>query len=600
MNSNIIKLFAVVILLMTVALKSFAAQHAFALGYAPKYQAGFKYFDYVNATAPKGGSITLFSHGNYGSFNPFLLKDIPAAGLNQLVFETLLETSLDEPFSAYGLLAEEMELAQDGLAVTFRLNPKARFSDASRVTAMDVKFSFDSLMGAKAHPRYRFYYHDVKQAVVVDEQTIRFDFKKENPELHMIIGQVPVFSRNWVGNKEFNDVVLEKPIASGPYTIESFATGKNIIYQRNENYWGKDLGVRLGQFNFDRITYKYFKDMTVALEGLKAGDFDFFAENNSKRWARDHIGEKYDRGLIKKVEFSHKNNAGMQGFIFNLRKPRFQDQRVRQAIALAYDFEWANEHLFYGQYTRCDSYFSNSELAASGLPEGDELKLLTPFREQLPASVFTKVWQPNSTKHPNSARQNLRAANKLLQQAGFQVKAGRLVDAKGKPFEFEVLLVTKAFERILAPFERNLKKLGIKMRYRTVDGALYNERLKLFKFDMVISTFGGSLSPGNELMGSLHSNSATENGSRNLTGIINPVVDKLVEKIIYAPDRKQLIIATHALDRVLLHYDYIVPNWYINMHRVAYWDKFAMPQNMPLYYYPDSWMLKTWWMAASK
>lgn len=599
-NKPIFKLALVLLLLggAVMAAPLAIAAPSQALGYTPKYPPGFTHFDYVNPNAPKGGEVTLSAQGSFDSLNPFLLRGIGPEGLSQLVFETLMVGSEDEPFSQYGLLADDVELAADGLSVTFHINPKARFSDGSPVTAADVKFSFDTLKSDKAHPQYRFYWADIKRAVVLGERKVRFDFARVNPELHMIVGQIPIFSRKWVGDRPFDKVVLKKPIGSGPYTVGDYELGKYITYVRNPNYWGKDLGGRRGTYNFDRVTFRYYRDSTAQLEAFKAGEFDFILVNNSKQWARDYNGAKFDDGRIQKVAFPHHNNAGMQGFVFNLRRPLFQDERVRRAITLAFDFEWENHHLFYDQYKRCDSYFSNSELASSGLPRGDELALLDNYRNQLPKEVFTRVWRPPSTK-PYGLRHNLLKAKKLLEEAGWHYRDGALRNAEGEPFRFEFMLFQKGFLRIVAPFARNLAKLGIEVDYRTVDAAIYQERQDSFDFDMMVNVFGESQSPGNELVGMFHSSAANQEGSQNVIGIKNPVVDALIDKVIYAPDRKHLVTAVHALDRVLLYGDYVVPNWYIANHRVAYWNKFGHPQTLPLYYSATNWMLETWWSTAS-
>ncbi len=567
-----------------------------AMGYTPKYPDGFSHFDYVNPAAPRGGELILSSVGSFDSFNPYILKGISAEGLGSLMFETLMVSSMDEPFSQYGLLAEDVALAEDKLSVTFRLRAEARFNDGSKVEAQDVKFSFDTLVGEKGHPQYRFYYSDIKRVVVVDERTVRFEFAKVNPELHLLAGQIPIFSRHWVGDKPFDEVALEQPVTSGPYLIEKFDLGKNITYRRNPDYWGNELNVRRGMYNFERVTFKYYRDFTVALEAFKAGEFEFNHEYNSKKWARDYDGPKFRDGRITKALLKHANNAGMQGFVFNLRRPLFQDLRVRRAISLALDFEWSNRQLFYNQYEQCYSYFSNSELAASGLPEGEELALLQPYRAQLPAAVFNQVWRPASTAAPSSLRKNLRQAKSLLQQAGWEYRDGALRNARGEAFRFDVVLSQKGFERILAPFARNLGKLGISVDYRTVDSALYKRRLDEFDFDMVVGSFGQSQSPGNELMGMFHSSSADRTGTRNLFGIKDPVVDALVEKVVYAEDRDALVTAVHALDRVLLHGEYLVPHWFIGSHRVAYWSgRFGQPETLPLYYDATNWVLATWW-----
>ena len=572
------------------------AVSSMAMGYTPKYADNFKHFDYVNPDAKKGGALTLSAFGTFDSLNPFLLKGISAAGLGELVFESLLEKSLDEPFSMYGLLADDFSLAEDGLSATFHLNPKARFSNGKPVLAEDVKFSFDMLMSKQAHPQYRIYYGDVDRVEVLDERTVRFVFKQKNPELHLIVGEIPVFSRDWLQGKTFKDAAEIKPVASGPYVVDKYEIGKYIHYKRNPDYWAKDLPVRKGMYNFDRIVFKYYKDTTIALEAFKAGEFDFFYENYSKRWARDHVGPKYESGEIIKKELPHSNNAGMQGFAINTRRDKFRDVRVRKALSLAFDFAWSNKHLFYNQYVRAYSYFSNSELASSGLPQGDELALLKKYRDQLPERVFTEVWRPPSTDEPGALRRNLIQARDLLREAGWTVQDGVLKNAKGEPFVINVLLIQKGFERIFAPYAKNLAKLGIKLDYRTVDASLYERRAKSFDFDMMVTSFPASMSPGNELRNMFSSEAADTEGSRNYPGIKDPVVDALIGEVINSPNRKRLVTAAHALDRVLLHGEYLVPNWFINKHRIAYRDIFGIPDTLPLYYEPDSWLLKSWWM----
>ncbi len=576
-----------------------AAAPSQALGYTPKYPPGFDHFDYVNPDAPKGGRLVLSDVGSYDGFNPFILKSIPADGVLSLMFDTLMQRSLDEPFSQYGLLADDVKAAPDGLSVTFHLNPRARFSDGTPVTAADVKFSFDTLKSKQAHPRFRFYWADIKRAVVLGPRTVRFEFARVNPELRLIIGELPVFSRRWVGARPFNQVVMQLPIGSGPYLIDKYDLGKYITFRRNPNYWAHDLGVRRGMYNFGRITIKYYRDFTVRREAFKAGEFDYLSEYNSKAWARDYTGPKFDDGRILKATFANSNDAGMQGFVFNLRRPLFKDRRVREAIALAMDFEWDNHKLFYDQYTRCDSYFSNSELASSGIPKGAELKLLEPFREQLPPELFSEPFRVPSTAPPGSLRKNLVKAKRLLEAAGWHYRDGALRNAAGEPFHFSIMLGQAAFERIVAPFARNLAKLGITIDYRTVDPAIYQQRGDNFDYDMVVGTFGESQSPGNELVGMFGSSSANQPGSQNIMGLKNPVVDALIKKVIYAPDRAHLVTAVHALDRVLLWGWYVVPNWYIAVHRVAYWNKFGIPAKLPLYYQARSWSVDTWWAKSA-
>ena len=585
----------IVLFLMLLAVSPAQAGFGMALGYEPKYGGGFSHFDYVNPHAPRGGQLNLAQIGSFDSLNPFTLRGQGAAGLNQLMFESLMESSLDEPFSQYGLLAEWGELATDRLSVTFGLHPLARFHDGSPVLAEDVKFSFDTLR-EQGHPWYRIYWADIERVVVVDERIVRFEFARVNPELHLLAGQVPVFSRAWVGEDSFERMALKEPLSSGPYRVDAYDLGKRITYRRNPDYWGNDLPVRRGQFNFERITYKYYRDFVVAMEGFKAGEFDFNMEYNSKRWARDYIGSPFRSGAILRDELPHSNNAGMQGFVFNQRRARFQDKRVRQALGLALDFEWSNRNLFYNQYEYNDSYFSNSELAATGLPEGDELALLEAFREQLPDAVFSEPTPVVSTSPPHSLRENLRLARDLLAEAGWEYRDGALRNAAGEPFRIHIMLVQRGFERIVAPYARNLAILGIEVNYRTVDSALYQRRMDNFDFDMVVAGYNQGQSPGNELMGMFHSSSADESGSRNLMGLKDPVVDALIDKVIYAETRKELVTAAQALDRVLMHGYQIVPQWYIATHRVAWWDRFERPETLPLYYQAISWVIATWWI----
>ena len=571
------------------------AAPSIALGYTPKYPANFKHFDYVNPDAPKGGKLRLSGFGNFDSFNPFILKGVSADGLSELIFETLMVQSTDEPYSLYGHIANDIKLAKNKLSVTFKINPLARFSDGSPILAKDVKVSFDTVKSKKGHPRYRFYWADIKQAIIVNKRTIRFEFVRKNPELHLIAAQIPIFSHKWVKDKSFDKLSREQPIGSGPYTIEKYSLGKNIIYKRNPDYWAKKLPSRRGMFNFDKIIYKYYKDETVMLEALKAGEYDFKLVNYSKQWARDYAGEKFDSKEIIKEELKHHNNAGMQGFVFNIRRPLFKDKRVRRALTLAFDFSWSNNMLFYNQYTRCDSYFSNSELASTGLPKGKELELLNRYRKDLPDEVFNKIWKPPSTKTKGDLRKNLIKAAALLKEAGWVIKEGILQNKNGLRFEFNVLLAQKGFERILAPFSYNLRKLGITLNYRTVDVSLYIRRSRTFDFDLMVTSYPQSQSPGNELYNMWHSSSANQEGSRNLIGINNKVVDKLIDHVVFSRNRQEMIIAVKALDRVLLHEEYLIPNWYIAVHRLAYWDKFSYPKKLPLYFAAQNWLLSSWW-----
>ncbi len=583
----------------TLATPTAQAAHAIAWGDAPKYPPGFAHFDYVDPQAPRGGSVNLNGFGSFDKLNPFTLKGLAAAGVGALMFEALAEASDDEPFTMYGLLAEDIDFAADGLSITFRLHPKARFSDGEPVTAEDVRHSFETLVGKQAHPRFRQYFADVAKVVVVDERTVRFEFRRRNHELHMIIGtQLPVFSRKWGAGKPFDQLVRDPPVASGPYLIEKADWGKSITFRRNPEYWARDLPVRRGMFNFERITYKYFKDETARLEGFKAGEFDWIAENSAKNWARGHVGRRYDSGEIVKREFRHSNAAGMQGFVMNTRRPLFADVRVRRALALAMDFEWMNRQVFFGQYVRSPSYFTNSEMQAQGLPGPDELALMEPLRAKLPPEVFREVPMPPSTGAPGSLRENLRLALKLLAEAGWKVADdGRLRNARGEPFEFEVLTYSKGLERVAVPWARNLEKLGIAVRLRTTDPALYKKREDEFDFDVVVTSYGASQTPGNELVERFTSAAAAEKGSDNLAGVRDPAVDAIVEALLRSRTRAELVAAARVLDRLLRHGWYLVPHFYAPAHRVAYRRTLGHPATLPLYYGAENWMLKTWWAA---
>ena len=573
------------------------AAHGLAWGDTPKYQPGFAHFDYVNPDAPKGGTLNLAGYGSFDKLNPFTLRGLPAAGLGTLMFETLAEASDDEPFSMYGLLADDIRFADDGLSITFHLNPRARFWNGDPVTAEDVRHSFEVLTGKLAHPRFRQYFADVARAVVVDPATVRFEFRRRNHELHMIIGmQLPVFSRKWGGPLPFDRVVQDEPLTSGPYRIERFDWGKVIAYRRDPTYWARDLNVRRGMFNFDRVVYKYFKDETARLEGFKAGEFDWVAENSAKNWARGHVGPPDASGEILKQEFRHSNSAGMQGFVLNTRRPEFADVRVRHALALAMDFEWMNRQVFYGQYVRTRSYFTNSEMEAKGLPSADELALLEPWRAKLDPAVFGEAVTPPTTDPPSSLRGNLRRALALLAQAGWNVDDdGVLRNAQGQAFDFEILTYSKGLERVAVPWARNLEKLGIAAHLRVTDPALYQKRTDEFDFDVAIHLYAASQTPGNELLERFTSAAADEKGSDNLAGIRDPAVDAIVQRLLGSRTRAELVTAARALDRVLRAGWYLVPHFYAPSHRVAWRARLAHPDRLPLYYAAETWLLKTWW-----
>ena len=575
--------------------ESLLAGHGVSIDGNLKYPAGFKRFAYTSESASKGGQLVLHELGSFDKMNPYTLKGTEPAGLDTLVFETLAIASLDEPFAEYGLIASDIELAKDRLSVTFTIDPKAKFSDGSAILPEDVKFSLDIMKSDQAHPSYQAYFQDISKAEVLDSRRVRFQFAKTNRELHLIAAQLPIFSKKFYTAHPFDASSMTPPLGSGPYVVAEVNPGKTITYRKNPQYWAKDHQTRQGMFNFETIVIKYYKDQIVAVEAFKAHEFDFMYVNIAKQWVRDLTGAKFNENLIRKESLPHKNNAGMQAFVFNLRRPLFQDRRVREALDLAFDFEWTNQTLFFDQYTRCNSFFSNSFLAAIGLPSGPELKYLTPLKALVPAEVFTSPLTPVSTLPPGSLRDNLKKASRLLAEAGWTVKNGKLVDAKGAAFEFEILLSSTSFERVIAPYAKNLEKLGIIAKYRTIDPALYTRHLQEFDFDMVVQVFGQSQSPGNEQRDYWHSSAADRKGSRNIIGIKDKAVDNLVDKVIYAENQEQLTAACQALDRVLWHNRYVIPNWYVNSHRVTYWNTFDKPATQPVYYTPFQ-ALMTWWL----
>ena len=566
------------------------ANSSIAIGYTPKYSNNFKNFEYVNPDIVKGGSIKLSAFGSFESLNPFLLKSLSAAGLNDLVFETLMERSLDEPSSSYAHIASSYEIADDKLSVIYYIDDKAKFSNGERIRAVDVKFSFDTLMSNDAHPQYRLYWADVNSAEVLNEYSVRFVFKKTNPELHMMLGDLPIFSAKWFNKKQFNSVVLDDPIASGPYIVSDYEIGRFIEYKRNSKYWAKKKPTRVGMFNFDTIIFKYYKDMTVALEAFKAGEYDFIYENHSKRWARDYSGPNFDNGVIIKRQLKHSNNTGIQGFIFNTRKEIFKNREIRKAITLAFDFKWSNDNLFYNQYERCDSYFSNSELSASIVPSDNEVMLA----KKLGINLSRLKNKEHNFIVNNNIRNNLVEAKKIFDKLGYNVVNNKLFSPQGKKVEFSFLLAQKGFERILAPFAMNLKKLGITLNYRTIDTSLYQRRVDSFDFDMMVMSYPQSQSPGSELYAMFHSSSSERRGSFNVGGINDKDVDKLIDEIIYSKKRDDLIVASHLLDRILWNDYYMLPNWYISEHRIAYFDKFNYPKKLPKYFQATNYILKTW------
>lgn len=560
-----------------------------SLGEKAKYPR-LKYFDYVNPKAPKGGVIKNYSLGTFDSLNPFVIKGNPVDGLD-LVYDTLLAQSLDEDYAEYALIADDIKVAKDNSYVIFHIDKRAKFSDGVSVSAEDVKFSFD-ILREKGSPVFSQYYADIKDAQVLDKQNIKFTFKTtKNRELPLILGQLQILPKHYYQKNPFGKNPLLIPLGSGPYKVKSYKVGKEIVYERDKNYWAKDLPTRIGQFNFDTSIYEYYKDDTVALRAFLSGEYDWRVETSAKVWARGYVGKAISSGDIKKVSIPHYLPSGMQGFFFNTRRSIFSDIRVREALFYAFDFEWSNKNLFFSQYKRTKSYFNNSIFASSGIPKGEELKILQPYKKQLEKSapnIFdTPYVIPRTDGKPivgENKRENLKYAQKLLKDAGWVVKNNQLINTKtGKPFVFTLLLDNPAFERLALSYAQDLKILGIVMKIQRVDLSQYINRLRDFDYDMIVAVIGQSLFPGNEQRYFWGSESAVMKGSRNYAGIKDPVVDSLIDELIRAKDRRDQIAITQALDRVLLWGFYVIPHYYLPNFRIAYWKKIGMPSISPKY-----------------
>ena len=572
-----------------------APSHGLAIYGDLKYPADFTHFEYVNPDAPKGGRLRQgVPESTFDSFNPWIIKGNPAAGVG-LLYDTLLVSAADEPFSEYGLLAKSVRTPADRSWVEFELRPEARWHDGKPVTADDVVWSFETLL-AKGSPMYRFYYQNVEKVEKTGERSVKFHFKPgTNRELPLIVGQLPVLPKHWWATRDFEATSLEPPLGSGPYKIGKFEAGRYVELERVPDYWGKDVPVNKGRWNFDVQRFEYYRDATVALEAFKGGSYDFRVEASAKDWATAYEIPEVKDGRIVKEAVPNKRPTGMQAFGMNLRRPLFQDRRVREALDLAFDFEWSNKTLFYGQYERAESYFENSELASSGLPTGDELAILEKYRGRIPDEVFTKPFAAPKTDGSGNNRENLRRAAELLKEAGWVPQNGKLMK-DGKPFTFELLLNSPLFERVALPYAKSLEKIGITANVRTVDTSQYRRRTDAFDYDMIVAGFGQSESPGNEQRDYWSSESASREGSRNALGLADPVIDELVAGVIAAPDRASLVSRVRALDRVLLAGRYVVPNWYIGSDRIAYWDKFGHPAVVP----KDGVQIDAWWVDPAK
>ncbi|MGE0734632.1 MAG: extracellular solute-binding protein [Alphaproteobacteria bacterium] len=570
--------------------------HALSMYGDVKYPAGFQHFDYVNPNAPKGGRVRFYGGETFDTLHPWIIRGVPAPGSSS-INDTLMINSEDEPFTQYGLVAEFVEVPEDRSWVIYYLNPKARFHDGAPITADDVLFSLDMLR-TKGRPFYRAYYASVAKSEKLDDRTVKFTFKPgQNRELPLILGQLPVLPKHYWEKRNFEAVTLDPPLGSGPYKIGAVDAGRSITMERVKDYWAADLPPNRGQSNFDAIQYVMFRDATIAREALKAGDLDFRAENSALGWATQYdIPAVRDGQLIRKL-YPSKRTEGMQGFVFNTRKPMFADRRVRQALGLMFDFTWSNKNLFYGQYTATRSYFDNSELSARGLPQGEELRILEQYRGKVPDEVFTQEYKPPVYDGTGNIRDGMRKAFALLKEAGYEVRNFRLVNAKtGAPFEFEFLIDDPTWERIALPYISNLKRLGIVAKARLVDSSQFILRTRKFDYDMIVGVFGQSESPGNEQRNFWSSAAADEEGSENTIGIKDPVIDELVEKLIAATTRPSLVAHVRALDRVLQWGYYVVPNWHIASDRLIYWNRFGIPDQKDAH----SYVFGAWWLDPAK
>lgn len=564
--------------------------HAIAMHGEPKYPSSFEHFDYVNPHAPTGGRISFAQRGTFNSFNPYSEK---GNAVSTGSVETLTIQSDDEPFTQYGLIAEEMEWPLDRSSITFFINREAKWHDGRPITADDVIWSFNTLMD-KGQPFYRYYYRGVSRVEAIDTLTVKFYFSdKTNRELPLIVGQLPVLPKHYWSTREFDRPTLEPPLGSGPYRINRFEAGRYVTLKRVDNYWGKDLPVRRGFNNFAEQHIKFYRDDTAIRLSLKAGETDIRIENQAKAWAQDYNVESVRRGWLHKRKFSTTKSQGMQAFIVNLRRPLFQDTLVRQALDYAFDFQWSNTNLFYSQYTRTRSFWSNSELAATGAPKDEEERIINHYRECLPDSVDATPYTPPQTNGRGWPRDNIEKAASLLKQAGYVLRDFQLVDQQtGEPFEFEILYSSPTFERIVLPYVHSLRRLGINASARIVDQSQYVTRLREFDFDMIWAGWNLSDSPGNELRDFFSSAAADNPASRNYSGIKNKIVDQLIELVIAAENREQLVHRTRALDRVLLAHHYVIPNWHLPAIRLLYWDKFGFPEIVPT----GGPVINTWWI----
>ena len=561
-----------------------------------KYRPGFTQFDYVNPKAPKGGAITLWGLDTFETVNPFILKGRKEEW-NGLIFDSLMARAMDEPDALYGLVAQSVEMPKDKSSITFRLNPKARFHDGAAVTAADIVFTFETLV-KEGHPRFRIIFRDVAKAEVLGPRTVRFTFKPgPQRDLPTQLAGLPVLSKAYYAKIAFNKTTFVPPLASGPYRIAKIEPGRTIVYERVKDYWARNLAVNRGRYNFDRIKVDYYRDRDIAFQAFFGGAYDFREEFTSKSWAIQYNKPPVEKGLIVRETLADETPSGVQAFFFNLRREKFKDSRVRAAIDLAFDYEWTNKNLFYGMYSRTNSMFENSELAAHAPPSKAELALLEPLRGKVPPEVFVKPYASPVTDGSGKIRRSLRKAVYLLRATGYAVKGGVLQGPDGKPLEIEFLLFEASFNRIINPYIRNLERLGIKARIRVVDAANFKYRTDHFDFDVIVRRYTQPLTPGLEQRNFFGSANADLPGTFNVGGVKDPAVDALVERIVAAKNRRALIAAVRALDRVLMWNRYVIPQWYKGAHHIAYWNKFDRPNVKPKY---GRGVIDTWWHNPEK
>ena len=579
--------------------------HGYAQFGTLRYPATFTHFDWVNPDAPKGGTLKVMAFGTFDTLNPYTFKGTsPVSTANFLQYgvnelnETLMAgtgqyaPSGDEPTSSYGLIAQSVEYNEGRSWVVFNLRPEARFHDGTPITAYDVAFSYNLLL-KEGHPQYRTNLQEVQRVDILGPKRIRFVFKRAgNPLLILRLGELPVLPQHYWVNRNFKATTFEPPLGSGPYRITKVTPGRQLVFEHVKNWWGANLPVNRGKYNFDRVEVEFYRDSDVAFEAFKAGEFDIYIEHQAKNWANGYNFPAVRRGEVIKAEIPHQIPTQTQGLFMNSRRPAFAQAKVREALGLMFDFEWTNRTLFNGAYKRAASYYPNSEFSASGIPQGHEWLMLSPWRSQLPPELFSQAFGLPQTGGRGIPRDTMRQSLGLLAEGGWKLSGQRLLDIDGKPLRFEILLVNPNLERILQPYVENLASIGVDARLRTVDRAQYKQRLDQFDFDMILMTLDQTLSPGLEQWQYFHSSQANVKGSKNYAGVANPVVDQLLERLLAAQTREEQLAAGRALDRVLLWQHYSIPNWYLNYHRLAYRNRFAFVTTPPYALGLSAWWLK--------